>query len=66
MPVCNLCKRELPEPDTEHKIKCLECGHEWQLAEDNKSIVFNLEIQKVKTVLSAKQIMRGMKNAIRE
>jgi DNA-directed RNA polymerase subunit RPC12/RpoP len=66
MPVCNLCKRELPEADAAHKTKCIECGHEWTLAEDNKSIVFTLAIKTVTSTMSASQLMRGLKNAIRK
>ena len=61
-----MCKRELPEADADHKTKCLECGHDWQLADDNKSIVFDIVINKTTTILSVNQIMRGLKNGIRK
>ena len=66
MPVCNMCKHELPEPDEAHKVICSECGHPWQLSDDNNSIVLNIEIKKVTTVLSAKQILKGLNNGIRK
>ena len=60
MPVCNECKNALLEPDENHKVTCLFCGHQWQLTDDNKSIVLNIEIKDVTTTIDIDMLLKGL------
>lgn len=59
MIICNICQGELREPAAEHWTRCMQCGHEWELTDDDTQIKsVTVTIQSVKTVISASQMLK--------
>ena len=67
MVLCNVCKTELPQANEEHWTICPSCERGWQLTDDNATIKSaTVEIKDVTITINAKQLLKGVQNAIRK